>query len=185
MLCYAKSLQSCLTLCDPIDGSLPGSPIHGIFQARVLEWGAIAFSGLEHSVQIYMYVCVYIYIYIFYSMDGFYGFFHKMLPKNLNELFGPPNICIHECVHICIYIHTLYTYTHIYILYTHTHTYIYNFSITSYRKIQMNFLASPIYVLKKYIYIWQPTSVFLPGEPHGQKSLAGYSPWGCKQSETT
>ena len=40
----AKSLQSCPTLCDPIDGSLPGSPIPGIFQARVLEWGAIAFS---------------------------------------------------------------------------------------------------------------------------------------------
>ena len=36
--------QSCLTLCDPIDCSLPGSSIHGIFQARVLEWGAIAFS---------------------------------------------------------------------------------------------------------------------------------------------
>ena len=40
----AKWLQSCPTLCDPIDGSLPGSSIHGIFQARVLEWGAIAFS---------------------------------------------------------------------------------------------------------------------------------------------
>ena len=41
----AKSLQSCPTLCDPIDGSPPGSSIHGIFQARVLEWGAIAFSA--------------------------------------------------------------------------------------------------------------------------------------------
>ena len=40
----AKSLQSCPTLCDPIDGSPPGSPIPGIFQTRVLEWGAIAFS---------------------------------------------------------------------------------------------------------------------------------------------
>ena len=40
----AKSLQSCLTLCDPIDGSPPGSPVPGILQARVLEWGAIAFS---------------------------------------------------------------------------------------------------------------------------------------------
>ena len=40
----AKSLQLCLTLCDPTDGSPPGSSIHGIFQARVLEWGAIAFS---------------------------------------------------------------------------------------------------------------------------------------------
>ena len=37
--------QSCLTLCDPMDFSLPGSSIHGIFQARVLEWGAIAFSS--------------------------------------------------------------------------------------------------------------------------------------------
>ena len=36
--------QSCLTLSDPIDCSLPGSSVHGIFQARVLEWGAIAFS---------------------------------------------------------------------------------------------------------------------------------------------
>ena len=36
--------QSCPTLCNPIDGLLPGSSVHGIFQARVLEWGAIAFS---------------------------------------------------------------------------------------------------------------------------------------------
>ena len=36
--------QSCLTLRDPVDCSLPGSSVHGIFQARVLEWGAIAFS---------------------------------------------------------------------------------------------------------------------------------------------
>ena len=40
----AKSLQSCLTLCNPIDGSLPGSPIPGILQARILEWIAISFS---------------------------------------------------------------------------------------------------------------------------------------------
>ena len=40
----AKSLQSCPTLCDPIDGSPPGPAVPGIFQARVLEWGAIAFS---------------------------------------------------------------------------------------------------------------------------------------------
>ena len=42
----AKSLQSCLTLCDPIDGSPLGSPIPGILQARVLEWGANAFSKI-------------------------------------------------------------------------------------------------------------------------------------------
>ena len=38
--------QLCRTLSDPMDCSLPGSSIHGIFQARVLEWGAIAFSGM-------------------------------------------------------------------------------------------------------------------------------------------
>ena len=41
----AKLLQLCLTLCDPIDGSPPGSPVPGILQARTLEWVAIAFSN--------------------------------------------------------------------------------------------------------------------------------------------
>ena len=41
----AKLLQLCPTLCDPIDGSPPGAAVHGIFQARVLEWVAIAFSS--------------------------------------------------------------------------------------------------------------------------------------------
>ena len=41
----AKSLQSCLTLCDPIDGSPPASPVPGILQARILEWVAISFSN--------------------------------------------------------------------------------------------------------------------------------------------
>ena len=43
----AKSLQSCLTLCDPIDGSPPGSPVPGILQARTLEWVAISFSNAK------------------------------------------------------------------------------------------------------------------------------------------
>ena len=41
----AKSLQSCPTLCDPIDGSPPGSLVPGILQARTLEWAAISFSN--------------------------------------------------------------------------------------------------------------------------------------------
>ena len=42
----AKSLQLCLTLCHPIDGSPPGSPVPGILQARTLEWVAISFSNV-------------------------------------------------------------------------------------------------------------------------------------------
>ena len=41
----AKSLQSCPTLCSPVDGSPPGSPVPGILQARTLEWVAISFSN--------------------------------------------------------------------------------------------------------------------------------------------
>ena len=41
----AKLLQSCLTLCDPIDGNPPGSPVPGILQTRTLEWVAISFSN--------------------------------------------------------------------------------------------------------------------------------------------
>ena len=51
--------QSCPTLRDPMDCSLPGSSVHGIFQARVLEWGAIAFSVIVHRDN-------YIITYIFY-----------------------------------------------------------------------------------------------------------------------
>ena len=48
----SEVVQSCLTLSDPMDYSLPGSSVHGIFQARVLEWGAIAFSPLSTYLRI-------------------------------------------------------------------------------------------------------------------------------------
>ena len=53
--------QSCPTPSDPMDCSLPGSSVHGIFQARVLEWGAIAFSGMSIVTLFY---CIAIMIYI-------------------------------------------------------------------------------------------------------------------------
>ena len=87
--CESKVTQSCPTLSDPVDRSLPGSSIHGIFQARVLEWGAIAFSMkyvnvvliLLYSQVIQLYVCKYIYIHIY----TFFIFFSIMVyPKLLN-----------------------------------------------------------------------------------------------------
>ena len=60
MAAAAKSLQLCLTLCDPIDSSPPGSPVLGMLQVRTLEWGAIAFSvrktrkGLLKKVAFYL-----------------------------------------------------------------------------------------------------------------------------------
>ena len=63
----SEGTQSCPTLSDPMDCSLPGSSVHGIFQARVLEWRAIAFSGLSayrHIIKIYLaiYPCHYTYL---------------------------------------------------------------------------------------------------------------------------
>ena len=57
MLCYAKSLQSCPTLCNPIDGSPPGSPVPGILQARYMY--------VYVFIRMYIYMCIYIYIYIY------------------------------------------------------------------------------------------------------------------------
>ena len=48
----AESLQSCPTLCDPIDSNPPGSPVPGILQARILKWFAVPFSSGPHSVRI-------------------------------------------------------------------------------------------------------------------------------------
>ena len=56
----AKSLQSCPTLCDPIDGSLPGSPVPGILQARTLEWVAVSSSNAcmhTQLLQLYLTLC--------------------------------------------------------------------------------------------------------------------------------
>ena len=57
----AKSLQSCPTLCDPIDGSPPGSPIPGILQARTLEWVATSFSNAwKWKVEVKSLSCVWL-----------------------------------------------------------------------------------------------------------------------------
>ena len=62
----AKLFQSCPTLSDPMDYSLPGSSVHGIFQARVLEWGAIAFSHEFHNqlkISHFLYPTLYLFPY--------------------------------------------------------------------------------------------------------------------------
>ena len=59
----AKSLQLCPTLCDPIDGSPPGSPILGILQARTLEWVAISFSNAwKWKVKVKLLSCVWLFV---------------------------------------------------------------------------------------------------------------------------
>ena len=57
--------QSCPTLSDPIDCSLPGSSIHGIFQARVLEWGAVAFSVEVSKVELLLFFLFFFFVLLF------------------------------------------------------------------------------------------------------------------------
>ena len=74
--------QSCLTLSDPMDCSLPGSSIRGIFQARVLEWGAIAFSTLSYRL-------IYVWCWGWNpSQDS--GFYYLRKPQRHHVLVGAP-----------------------------------------------------------------------------------------------
>ena len=62
----AKSLQSCPTLCDPIDSSPPGPAVPGILQARTLEWVAISFSSIKlYSALLIVFVCVLSHVQLF------------------------------------------------------------------------------------------------------------------------
>ena len=67
--------QSCLTLSDPMDYSLPGSSVHGIFQARVLEWGAIAFSvgisSFPEEISSLSHFVVFLYFFALIAKEGF------------------------------------------------------------------------------------------------------------------
>ena len=104
----ANSLQSCPTLCDPIDSSPPGSPIPGILQARTLEWVAISFSNawkwkvkvksLSRAARMWN-ECNWAVVWIEYSLalpffektDGFQFPAHKYNGKfKVLALFGPP-----------------------------------------------------------------------------------------------
>ena len=113
--------QSCPTLSDRVDCSPPGSSVHGIFQARVLEWGAIAFSTwawVKLLIGIFNHLCF---------LEGFPG-----------GASGKEPTC--QC-----------------------------------RRCKRRWFDPWVRKIP-----WrrarQPTSVFLPGESHGQRSLAGYSP---------
>ena len=77
MLCYAKSLQSCPTLCDPIAGCPPGSPVPGILQARTLQWvvdsicavKSVDFLNVLNSFEINSLELLYLETYAFYGLQ--------------------------------------------------------------------------------------------------------------------
>ena len=100
----AKSLQSCPTLCDPIDGSPPGSPIPGILQARTLEWVAISFSmkkayGLNHCCGNHLYPLTSLFTaFTFFSLKALscYSFQHVVSSSHINT-----SVCLQQSLRVC------------------------------------------------------------------------------------
>ena len=87
--------QSCPTLSNPVDFGLPGSSIHGIFQVRVLEWVAIAFSEIHHSLFIFKLMDFYICFHMCYHKNGCNrdfpgGSVIKNLPANRGDTSSAP-----------------------------------------------------------------------------------------------
>ena len=121
--------QLCLTLCDPMDCSLPGSSIHGILQARILEWVAISFSS------------------------------GSSWPRDRTQVSRIAGRCFNLWATMAQMVK----------------------HHPAMQEIQVWSLGREDPLRRK----WQPTSVILPGKFHGQRSLVGYSPWDCEESDTT
>ena len=94
--------QSCPTLSDPMDCSLPGSCVHGIFRARVLEWGAIAFSDITFR-DIYLKILVRYIIFVYYFK------FDILIEGNKYDIYFYNCICLRFTLNLIIKISfTLY-----------------------------------------------------------------------------
>ena len=152
-------LQSCPTLCDPIDGSLPGSSVPGILQARTLEWVAISFSNawkwkvkgksLSH-------------------VDSSWP--HGRQPTRLLHPWDFPGKSTGVGCQCLL----------IYILLGLSRWLDSKESTCQCRSCKLDMLVRKIPWRRK----WKPTPIFLPGKSHRQKILVGYSPWGCKKPDT-
>ena len=140
---WIKFAQSCLTLCDPMDCSLPGSSIHGILQARILEWVAISFSRRSSRPRDWTRVSCIVgrHFTVWATREVLKVLGSAILGFRLPRWLSGKKI-------------RLLTQKH-----------------------RLNLWVGKIPRRRK----WQPTPVFLPGKSHGWKSLAGYSPWGCKR----
>ena len=123
----AKSFQSCPTLCDPVDGSPPGSPVPGILQARTLEWVAISFSNAwkwkVKSESEVTQSCPNLSNPMDCSLPG--SSVHGILQARLLQwgAIAFSDICV--CVCVYIYIYNMYILYYTYILYIIIYIYIY------------------------------------------------------------
>ena len=106
---HAKLLQSCSTLCDPMDSSPPGSSVHGILQARVLEWVAISFSNQHHSILKKKKIFFFLKTNIIVSFKEFYCVFLSQCLHYLSPscLLLPSSTSLWLFLMLCVFIYVL------------------------------------------------------------------------------
>ena len=119
-----------------MDCSQPGSSVHGIFQARILEWVAISYSDIRHKI-----------------LEKI-----KFFEKFTEVIFC---VCVCVCLRTSLVAQTVKR-------------------LSTKRETRVRSLGREDHWRRK----WQSTPVLLPGKSQGQRSLVGYSPWGCKESDT-
>ena len=153
--------QSCPTLSDPMDCSLTGSCIHGIFQARVLEWGAIAFSEFKASVSILIFCFDHL------SID--------VSPLCL--------LCYCQLLLLCLFRFTLFRCSYIGCMGLPRWCIGKESACQCRRRRRLGF--DPCIRKMLWSRKWQPTPIFLPEKCHGQESLEGYNPWARKELDMT
>ena len=166
----AKSLQLCPTLCDPMDGSPPGSPVPGILQARTLEWAAISFSNAakwEVKVKSLSRVRLFATPWTAASQAPLSMGFSRQENWSGVPAHCHPNPSAEICSNRQM--------THAALGFPGDS----DGNPPAMQETQVWSLGREDPLEKE----WQPTPVFLPGEFHGQKSQVGYSPWGCKEVE--
>ena len=185
--------QSFPTLSDPMDCSLPGSSVHGIFQARVLEWGAIAFSDATYIALCFFgspkkernFICL---CNLCYSSDKINN--TPLVNHTVNSFYLTPLICKQNvCVWPCPWRRQWHPTPVLLPGISHGRRSLVGYSPWGCKESDttewLHFTPFTHFVLYRWRRKWQPTPVFLPGESHGQRRLAGHGPWGCRESDMT
>ena len=163
----ATLLQSCLTLCDPIDGNPPGSPVPGILQERTLEWVAISLSNAwKWKPKVKLLSCV--------RLQQPHG----LQPTRLLHPWDFPGKSTGVGCHcVCRTLKMWQRPSH------NIKSEMLDINMTCHKITLMTRLRCMC--AKLWRRRWHPTPVLLPGNSHGQRSLVGCSPLGHEESDTT
>ena len=206
----AKSLQSCQTLCDPIDGSPRGSPVPGILRARTLEWVAISFSNAwKWKVKVKSFSCVWLLATpwtVAHQAPPSMGFFRQeywsgvpspspSLNRWIPLLTFLTLINILLIVNYYLNIKLSLTFNSEKAMAPHSSTLAWKIPWTEEPgrlqsmgslRVGCNWATSlSLFTFLHWRRKWQPTPVFLPGESHERGSLVGCRLWGRTESDTT